>query len=1262
MKKLLLCLGTKLVNLESIEVEHCEIMEEIIGHRSDEEEVMGEESSSSSSIEIKLPNCEILVPSSVSFSVTLETIRVEDCEKMEEIIGTRSDEEGVMGEESSEFKLPKLRELILRRLPKLKNICSLKLICDSLQQIDVGNCNSMEILLPSSWSCLVNLERIRVEDCEKMEEIIGGTRSDEEGVMGEESNKFKLPKLRSLKLQGLPELKNICSAKLIYDSLQEIIVLDCNSMKILVPSSWSCLVNLERIRVEDCEKMKEIIGGTRSDEEGVMGEESSELKLPKLRELYLAGLPELKSICSAKLICDSLQKIDVSNCNSIEILVPSSCSCLINLKEIYVSSCGKIEEIIGATRSDKEGVMGEESKKFKLPKLRSLSLQDLPQLKSICSAKLICDSLKDIAASKCNSMEILVPSSWSCLVNLEEINVDYCEKMKEIIGGTRSDEERVMGEESSKFKLPKLRSLRLQELPELKSICSAKLICDSLQQINVSYCNSMEILVPFSWSCLVNLEEIYVASCGKMDEIIGGTRSDEEGVMGEESSKFKLPKLRSLRLQGLPELKSICSAKLICDSLQEIKVSNCNSMEILVPSSWSCLLNLERIRVEDCEKMEEIIGGTRLDEEGVMGEESSEFKLPKLRDCTLTGLRELKSICSAKLICDSLQQIKVLNCHSMEILVPFSWSCLVNLEEIYVASCGKMDEIIGGTRSDEEGVMGEESSKFKLPKLRSLRLQGLRELKSICSAKLICDSLQEINVSFCYSMEILVPCSWSCLVNLEEINVDYCWKMKEIIGGTRSDEEGVMGEESSKLNSRKLRLLRLQGLPKLKSICRAKLICDSLQEINVSYCYNMEILVPSSWSCLVNLEEINIVEYCGKMKEIIGGTRSDEEGVMGEESSKFELPKLRSFRLQGLRELKSICSAKLICDSLQEIKVSNCNSMEILVPSSWSCLLNLERIRVEDCEKMEEIIGGTRLDEEGVMSEESSNSNSQSLRELHLTGLRELKSICSSKLICDSLQQIDVSNCNSMEILVPSSWSCLVNLERIRVEDCEKMEEIIGGTRSDEEGVMGEESSKFKLPKLRSLRLQGLPELKSICSAKLICDSLQEINVSYCYSMEILVPSSWSCLINLEEINVEYCGKMKEIIGRTISDEEGVMGEESAESKSPKLRSLRLQGLPELKSICSTKLICGLLQAVCANSCNSMEILFPSSWSLVNLDWLEVVDCEKMEKIIGGTNEIILPKITLARFYKLPKMKSICSAKLICNNLKYIDHQWKEID
>uniref|UniRef100_A0A6M2ED34 Disease resistance protein At4g27190-like leucine-rich repeats domain-containing protein n=1 Tax=Populus davidiana TaxID=266767 RepID=A0A6M2ED34_9ROSI len=160
--------------------------------------------------------------------------------------------------------------------------------------------------------------------------------------------------------------------------------------------------------------------------------------------------------------------------------------------------------------------------------------------------------------------------------------------MEEIIGTT--DEESSTSNSITEFILPKLKTLELKWLPELKSICNAKLTCDSLQQIEVRNCDNMESLVPYSWISLINLEEITVAGCKKMKAIIGGTRSDEES-----SSNNKL--------------KRICSAKLMCDSLQQIEVSYCNSMESLVPSSAKLMCDsefklskLRELELEDVEQ------------------------------------------------------------------------------------------------------------------------------------------------------------------------------------------------------------------------------------------------------------------------------------------------------------------------------------------------------------------------------------------------------------------------------------------------------------------------------------------------------------------------------------------------------------------------------------------------------------------------------------------------------------------------------------
>ncbi|GKV46470.1 hypothetical protein SLEP1_g53451 [Rubroshorea leprosula] len=58
------------------------------------------------------------------------------------------------------------------------------------------------------------------------------------------------------------------------------------------------------------------------------------------------------------------------------------------------------------------------------------------------------------------------------------------------------------------------------------------------------------------------------------------------------------------------------------------------------------------------------------------------------------------------------------------------------------------------------------------------------------------------------------------------------------------------------------------------------------------------------------------------------------------------------------------------------------------------------------------------------------------------------------------------------------------------------MEELISSSAHEEETVT--------LPKLQSLRLGSLPELKSICnrSSVLICDSIQSLTISACVKLK----------------------------------------------------------------------------------------------------------------------------------------------------------------
>lgn len=91
-------------------------------------------------------------------------------------------------------------------------------------------------------------------------------------------------------------------------------------------------------------------------------------------------------------IFSCLRMIRIEKCHSIKKLFPIGlCSNMLNLERIYVLSCSQIEEIIA---DENDGIVI-------LPKLSRIYLWSLPELKSICNGKMVCNSIKKVSINEC---------------------------------------------------------------------------------------------------------------------------------------------------------------------------------------------------------------------------------------------------------------------------------------------------------------------------------------------------------------------------------------------------------------------------------------------------------------------------------------------------------------------------------------------------------------------------------------------------------------------------------------------------------------------------------------------------------------------------------------------------------------------------------------------------------------------------------------------------------------------------------------------
>ncbi|KAG8492405.1 hypothetical protein CXB51_009685 [Gossypium anomalum] len=182
----------------------------------------------------------------------------------------------------------------------------------NVEEFGIEKCNDLSSLNGvSGLQEATLLRKCRIEECEGLESVFSS----------------RCPQLENLESLVLRHLKNLNVLVAypepflhVFSSLTVLFLVKCPKIKILFSTKLRLLqhlINLEQVIIWGCDQMEQIIEEEEEEEEeeGILSH-ATEFTFPKLKELGLWHLPELKSICSTKgvMLCKSLQKLEIWNC------------------------------------------------------------------------------------------------------------------------------------------------------------------------------------------------------------------------------------------------------------------------------------------------------------------------------------------------------------------------------------------------------------------------------------------------------------------------------------------------------------------------------------------------------------------------------------------------------------------------------------------------------------------------------------------------------------------------------------------------------------------------------------------------------------------------------------------------------------------------------------------------------------------------------------------------------------------------------------
>ncbi|WVZ05358.1 hypothetical protein V8G54_018704 [Vigna mungo] len=932
---------------------------------------------------------------------SLQSLTVRDCELVENIFDFANIPH------TCDIIDANLGNIFLEKLPNLLNVWKGDtgeiLKCNNLQSIGVYESPKLKYLFPVSIANdLQKLEVLDVWNCWAMTEIIALEKHSSETAIT-----FKFPLLNTLSFIDLHNLRSFYSGihTLEWPPLKKLEIVDCSMLEGLTSEITSSSEQPIVLATKKAIYNLEYMSVSLKEAEWLQKYIVNAYRMHKLEELIFYGLKNNKILFWFLHRLPNLKSLRLGLCHMKRIWTPESLSSrekiggVVQLKELELDNMWSLEEI-----GFEHDVL--------LQRVERLIFQGCEKLRNLASSRVSFSCLTSLEVVNCMMRNLMTLSTAKTLNQLTTMKVSSCPLIVEIV--TENEEEKVQEVEFKQLK--SLELVSLQNLTSFSRVEKCDLKFPLLEKLVVSECPQMKKLSEVQSA--PKLQKVHVEAGEKDKWYWEGDLNVTLKTHFTNQVSFEYSK--DINLVDYPEGKVRHGKFAFPDNffgcLKKLKFDEACKRDTLIPSHvLPYLKNLEELNVEKCESAQLIFDT----DESEIQTYGMVFRLKKL---SLKHLSNLKCVWKENtegiVRFSNLKSVDVDGCGSLVTLFPLSLAKnLGKLKILDIQECEKMVEIVGREDEMEHGT----TIMFEFPSLSYLYLENMPLLSCFYRGKhdLECPLLDRLYVECCPELKVFSSSfdddsKKEVLEAPTNLLQQPLFSIKKV---SRKLEELTLNEENIKLTSDACfpqdLLCKLKGL--ILSFEDDKNGKDSLpfdffhklpnlERLTVHKCFGMKEIFPSQKlqvhdNVLAGLERLYLSELM--QLESIGL----EHPWVQTYSKKLEL-----LSVYSCPNVENIVSYAVSFINLKDLYVIDCERMEYLFTfTTLKSLVKLETLFIGNCESMKEI---ARNEEEDGCDEIIFGR----LRSIRLEYLPRLISFYSGNatLQCPCLQNVMVTECSNM--------------------------------------------------------------------------------------------------------------------------------------------------------------------------------------------------------------------------------------------------------